>query len=187
MKRLQLLLKFSLASMLTLLICLPAFSYKVGNTDLVKNGSGTRTKYMMKVYMATLYVPEELKGASDTDILNADKPMAIDILITSGLITKERFLESIGGAFDKSAEAGYPCSDKQNYINLFNDIAIADGDTVSHRYDPAKGFSVVFTPKGGQAKTLGTLKGLPTKKAFFGIFISSKPINDTLKKNMLGK
>jgi hypothetical protein len=113
--------------------------------------------------------------------------MAIDILITSGMITKDKFVNSIADAFDQSAKAGYPCSDKQNYINLFNDVAIADGDTVSHRYDPAKGFSVVFTPKGGQAKSLGTLKGLPVKKAFFAIFLSSSPINDTLKNQMLGK
>jgi len=185
MKRFQLFLKFSLASMLTLLICLPAFSYKVGNADLVKNGSGSRTKYMMKVYMATLYVPEELKGAADTDILNADKPMAIDLLITSGLITRDKFVSSIADAFDQSAKAGYPCPDKQNYINFFNDMTIADGDTVSNRYDPAKGLSVIFTPKGGQAKTLGTLKGLQTKKGFFGMFLSSKPIQDSLKKNLL--
>ena len=183
--KLRLLLKFSLAAMLTFFICLPGFSYKVGGTDLVKNGSGSRTKFMMKVYLATLYVPAELKGASDTEIINADQPMAIDMFITSGLITKDKFVSSIAEAFDQSAKAGYPCSDKQNYINLFNDVAIADGDTVSNRYDPAKGLSVIFIPKDGQSKTLGTLKGLTTKKAFFGMFLSSKPINDSLKKNLL--
>lgn len=187
MKRLQLLLKFSLAVMLTLFICLPGFSYKVGSTDLVKNGAGSRTKYMMKVYLATLYVPAEIKGASDTEILNADKPMAIDMLITSGLITKDKFVNSIAEAFDQSAKAGYPCPDKQNYINLFDGITIADGDTVSNRYDPAKGLSVIFIPKGGQAKTLGTLKGLQTKKGFFGMFLSSSPIQGSLKKNLLGQ
>jgi hypothetical protein len=183
--KLRLLLKFSLAAMLTFFICLPGFSYKVGNVDLVKNGSGSRTKFMMKVYLATLYVPAELKGAGDTDIINADQPMAIDMFITSGLITKDKFVSSIAEAFDQSAKAGYPCPDKQNYINLFNDVAIADGDTVSNRYDPAKGLSVIFIPKDGQSKTLGTLKGLTTKKAFFGMFLSSKPINDSLKKNLL--
>jgi hypothetical protein len=185
MKRLQLLLKFTLAAMLTLFICLPGFSYKVGGTDLVKNGAGSRTKYMMKVYTSTLYVPADLQGADGKQIIEADQPMAIDMFITSGLITKDKFVGSIAEAFDQSAKVGYPCSDKQNYINLFNDVTIGDGDTVSNRYDPAKGLSVVFTPKGGQAKTLGVLKGLQTKKGFFGMFLSSSPIQDSLKKNLL--
>ena len=187
MKRLQLLLKVSLAAMLIFFVCLPGFSYKVGGADLVKNGAGSRTKYMMKVYLATLYVPQELKGADAAQILEADKPMAIDMRITSGLITRDKFVTSIAEAFDQSAKAGYPCPDKQNYINLFGNIAIADGDTVSNRYDPARGLTVIFIPKGGQAKTLGTLKGLQTKKAFFGMFLSSKPIQDSLKKNLIGK
>jgi len=186
MKRLQLLFKFSVAAMVALFICLPAFSYKVGGTDLVKNGSGSRTKYMMKVYWATLYVPAELKGADGKQIIEADQSMVIDIAITSGMITKDRFVSSIADAFDQSAAAGYPCPDKHNYLNLFNGITIADGDIVSNRYDPANGLSVIFTPKGGQAKTLGVLKGLQTKKAFFGMFLSSKPIQDSLKKNLLG-
>ena len=186
MKRVQLLLKFSLAAMLTLFICLPGFSYKVGTTDLVKNGAGSRTKYMMKVYVATLYVPAELKGAGDTDIINADKPMGIDLFVTSSLITKDKFVSSIAEAFDQAAKAGYPCSEKQTYINLFNSVAITEGDNVSNRYDPANGLSVIFTPKGGSAKTLGVIKGLQAKKAFFGMFLSSKPIQASLKKNMLG-
>ena len=185
MKRLQLFFKLTLAITLTLLICLPCFSYKIGGTDLVRNGAGSRTKYMMKVYWATLYVPQELKGAAGAQIIEADQPMAIDMRITSGLITKDKFVTSIAEAFDQSAKAGYPSADKQNYINLFKDITIADGDTVSNRYDPAKGLTVVFIPKGGQARTLGVLKGLQTKKAFFGMFLSSKPIQDSLRKNLL--
>ena len=187
MKKLQLFLKLTLTPMLVLLICLPCFAYKVGGVDLVKNGAGSRTKYMMKVYWATLYVPEELKGAKDTEIINADKAMAIDIRITSGMVTRERFVESLTEAFDQSAKAGYPSQDKQRYINLFNDITMAEGDTISHRYDPANGLRIIFIPKGGQSRTLGTLPGLQTKKAFFGIFLSSSPIQASLKRNLLGQ
>jgi hypothetical protein len=184
MKKLQL-LKISLAVMLTFFICLPGFSYKVGGVDLVKNGGGSRTKYMMKVYFATLYVPEELRGADAKQIIEADQPMSMDLRITSGMITKDKFVSSIAEAFDQSAKAGYPTPDKQKYINLFNDVTISDGDTVSHRYDPAKGLSVIFSQKGGATKTLGTLQGLQIKKAFFGMFLSSSPIDNSLKKNLL--
>jgi len=186
MKKSQI-LKLSLSAVLALAICIPVFSLSVGGKEMVKNGAGSRTKFMMKVYWATLYVPQELKGAGDTQIIEADQPMAIDLYITSGMITKDKFVASIAEAFDKSSAAGYPSSDKQAYVNLYNDVTIGEGDTVSNRYEPGKGLSVVFTTKAGQSKTLGTLKGLPTKKAFWGIFLSSKPIQDSLKKNMLGK
>ena len=186
MKKSQM-LKLALAAIMAFAICVPGFSYKLGNKEMEKNGAGSRTKFMMKVYYATLYVPQELKGAGDTQIIEADQPMALDLYITSGMITKEKFVNSIAEAFDKAAAAGYPTPDKQAFIKLYDAVTIGEGDTVSHRYEPGKGISVFHTPKGGQAKMLGTLKGLQTKKAFWGIFLSSKPIQDSLKKNLLGK
>lgn len=186
MKKSQI-LKLSIAAVLALAICLPGFSYTLGGKSLVKNGEGKRTKFGMQVYWATLYVPQELKGSGDTQIIDADQPMAIDLYITSGMITKDKFVSSIAEAFDKSASAGYPSNDKQAFIKLYDAVTLAEGDNVSHRYEPGKGITIVHTPKGGQSKVLGTLKGLQTKKAFWGIFLSSKPIQDSLKKNLLGQ
>lgn len=186
MKKSQI-LKLSLAAVLALAICSPGFSYKLAGKDLVKNGGASRTKYFIKVYYATLYVPQELKGAKDTQIIEADQPMVLDLYITSSKVTKDKFVSSIAEAFDQAAKAGYPTSDKQNFIDLFRDVTIGEGDSVSHRYEPGKGILVVFTQKGGQSKTLGVLKGIQTKKAFWGIFLSSKPIQDSLKSGLLGK
>lgn len=186
MKKSQI-LKLSLAAFMALAFCATGFSYNLGGKELVKNGAGSRTKFMMKVYWATLYVPQELKGAADTQIIDADQPMAIDLYITSGMITKDKFVSSIAEAFDQSAKAGYATSDKQAYINLYNSVTMAEGDTVSNRYEPGKGLTVVHSTKAGQSKVLGTLKGLQTKKAFWGIFISSKPIQGSLKNNLLGR
>ena len=186
MKKSQI-LKLSLAAVLAMAICLPVVSLTIGGKEMVKNGAGSRTKFMMKVYWATLYVQQELKGAADTQIIEADQPMAIDLYITSGMITKDKFVSSIAEAFDQSAKAGYTTTDKQAYINLYNDVVLAEGDNVSNRYEPGKGLSVVHSTKAGQSKVLGTLKGIQVKKAFWGIFISSKPIQGSLKNNLLGK
>lgn len=186
MKKSQI-LKLSLSAVLALAISIPVFALTIGGKEMVKNGAGSRTKFMMKVYYATLYVPQELKGAADTQIIDADQPMAIDLYITSGMITKDKFVNSIAEAFDQSAKAGYATSDKQAYINLYNNVVLGEGDNVSNRYEPGKGLTVIHSAKGGQSKVLGTLKGLQTKKAFWGIFISSKPIQASLKNNLLGK
>lgn len=186
MKRSQI-LKLSLTAVLAFAVCMPGFAYMLGGKEMEKNGGASRTKYFIKVYYATLYVPHELKGAADTKIIEADKPMSLDVYISSSKVTKDKFVSSIAEAFDQSAKAGYATTDKQNYIDLFKDATIGEGDTVSHRYTPGKGLAVIFTSKGGQAKTLGVLKAFQTKKAFWGIFLSSKPIQDSLKKGLLGK
>lgn len=180
-------LKLSLAAIMALAICVPGFSYKVGGKDLVKNGEGPRSKFMMKVYWASLWVPQELKGGGDTQIIDADQPMAIDLYITSGMITKDKLVGAIVEGLDNSAKAGYATSDKQTFVNMFNDVVVAEKDTYSMRYEPGKGLSVVYTVNGGQSKVLGTIKGIQFKKAFFGIYLSSKPANDTLKNKLLGK
>jgi len=184
MKKSQI-LKVSLAAILALAICTPGFSFKLGGKELVRNGGGTRTKYFMDVYYATLYVPQELKGAGDTQILEANQPMSIQLSIKSSKVTKDKFVSSIKEAFAQSAKAGYATGDSQAYLDAFNNVTINVGDTVSNNFD-GKATTVIYTSKG-QNTTLVTIKGIQFKKAFFGIFISSKPIQDSLKKSLLGK
>ncbi len=186
MKRAQI-LKLSFAAILALAICMPGFSYNLGGKELVKNGEGPRNKWMMQVYWATLYVPAELKGGGDTQIIDADQPMIMDILVTSGMVSKDKFVGAIVEGFENSAKAGYGTTEKDNYVKLYEGIKFSKDDLISHRYEPGKGLSVVYNPKGGQAKVLGVLKGIQVKKAFWGIFLSSKPAQDNLKKKLLGK
>src|SRR5215472_8810263 len=48
---------------------------QVGSTPLVLNGMGLRTKYMVKVYVAGLYIPQ--KSSDAAAILKADVPKRI--------------------------------------------------------------------------------------------------------------
>jgi len=111
--------------------------------------------------------------------------MSIQINITSGLITKEKFVDSVSEAFDKVGNIGYKV-DKWTYMNLYNNVAFQKGDTISNHYDPAKGITVVFS-SGGKNTTLGVVKGLAFKKAFWAIYIGPDPVQKNLKKGMLGQ
>jgi len=173
--------KGSMAALLAVLLALPLFSAKLGGKEMVANGSGVRTKLGMKLYNATLFVPQEMKGGAEADILNADQPMSIYINITSGMITKEKFVDAVSEGFDKAAGAGYG-ADKQAYINLFNNVTIQSGDNFNNYYIPGQGLTVTHNNKA-----LGTIKGVQIKKGFFAIFIGPKPVQDSLKKGMLGK
>ena len=178
-------LKISMIATIAVAFCLPLFAWKLGGKEMVFNGSGTRTKFGMTVYSASLYVPQELKGAGDQQILDADQPMSIQINITSGLITKDKFVDTVSEAFDTVAKSGYRV-DKAVYMNLYNNVTIKKGDTFSNHYDPAKGITVVHST-GGNNTTLGIVKGLAYKKAFWAIYIGPKPVQKSLKKGMLGQ
>jgi len=175
----------SMVAVIALSFCIPVFAWKLGGKEMVTNGTGTRTKFGMTLYRATLYVSQELKGAGDQQILDADQPMSIQISIISGLITKEKFVDATSEAFDSVAKKGYKV-DKWAYMNLYNNVTFQKGDTISNHYDPAKGITVVLS-SGGQNKTLGVVKGLAFKKAFWAIYIGPDPVQKSLKNGMLGK
>lgn len=178
-------LKVSMIAAIAVAFCLPVFAWKLGGKEMVANGTGTRTKIGMTLYHATLYVPQELKGAGDQQILDADQPMSIQISIVSGMITRDKFVESVSEAFDTVAGSGYRV-DKSTYMNLYNNVTIQKGDTFSNHYDPAKGITVVHS-SGGKNTTLGVVKGLAYKKAFWAIYLGPNPVQKSLKKGMLGQ
>lgn len=178
-------LKVSMVAAIALAFCLPVFAWKLGGKEMVANGTGTRTKIGMTLYHATLYVPQELKGGSEQQILDADQPMSIQISIVSGMITKDKFIESVSEAFDKVGNAGYKV-DKWAYMNLYNNVTIQKGDVFSNHYEPNKGITVVHS-SGGKNTTLGVVKGLAYKKAFWAIYIGPDPVQKSLKNGMLGK
>ena len=97
------------------------------------------------------------------------------------MITKEKFVDAVSEGFDKAAGAGY-AADKQAYINLYSNVTIQNGDNFNNYYIPGQGLTVTHNNKA-----LGTIKGVQLKKAFFAIFIGPKPVQDSLKKGMLGK
>lgn len=182
-------LRFIASVLFVVILSAPVLSFKLGGKDLVKNGTGKRTMPIIgSVYFADLWVPQELKGGADSAILNADEPMSITLTIDSGIITRDRFVKAVTDAFAQSASAGYPSADSRTYLNMYNDITISKGDKFIHNYDPKAGTTVQYrSVNTGTTTTLGVIKGVQFKKAFFGMFLSSKPIQAGLKKGMLGQ
>ena len=59
---------------------------QIGEQALQLNGSGVRTKTLVQIYEAGLYLLKPNTNA--TSILDADEPMAIRIKITSGFVSR---------------------------------------------------------------------------------------------------
>lgn len=153
-----------------------------GNTDLQLNGAGIRKKAMvLKLYSGGLYLTEKSKDAKT--IVNADKTMAIKLVITSGFVSSEAMSEAVLEGFDASTGGNTTAiaSEIKKFIGFFSD-EIVENDIFDITYESGKG-SVVY--KNGKEK--GSISGMAFKKALFGIWLGNDPADSKLKKGMLGK
>lgn len=157
-------------------------SYSVAGKQLVLNGAGTRTKFIISVYNAGLYLPKKSNDAAQ--IIAADEPMAMRIKIVSGFASAAKMKNAIKEGFHKST--GGNTAPIQPQIDQLLKSAFSGevnkGDTFDLVYIPGTGTLVLKNNK-----TLTTIKGLPFKQALFGIWLSDNPVQASLKKRLLGQ
>lgn len=111
---------------------------EVGDQKLTLNGSGSRTKYLMEMYVPGLYLAQP--SSDPATIVAADAPMAIRLQITSGLVTEEKLVESLNEGFH-NAMGGKPEAIRKE-IDLFRKCLaakIAKGDVLDLVYIPGHG------------------------------------------------
>ncbi len=152
-----------------------------GETKLVLNGAGVRTKFFIHLYVGGLYLKQESHDASD--IIEADEPMAIRLHIVSSKITSEKMEKATREGFAKATGGNVAPIEAQieNFISVFRD-KINEHDVYDLVYLPDKGVEVY---KNAEYSSL--TPGLNFKQALFGIWLSEKPAQQSLKKKMLGK
>ncbi len=153
---------------------------KVGDQELVLNGSGAREKYFLEMYVAGLYLVE--RNNQPAAIIAADGPMAIRIAITSKLVSQEKLVESLREGFENSTQ-GHTEPIRTEIEEFHQAFAgeIVRGDVFDLVYLPSHG---VLVFKNG--KRAGVVEGLPFKQALFGIWLGGKPADKSLKQSLLG-
>ena len=155
------------------------------NTNLVLNGSGPRTKPIIgTLYDLSLHVPEALKGSESKTLIESDQPMEFRLEIKSRLITRERFVETTTGGFDKAAKSGYPSPDSQKFLGQFANTEFKKGDTVIMQYG-VDGLTTRYRKADNTESTLSTIPGIALKKSLFAIWLGNTPAQDSLKKALL--
>jgi hypothetical protein len=156
-------------------------TYNAGGTNLVLNGTGIRTKFMMDIYIGALYL--KAKGSNGATIAAADEPMNVRLHIVSSLITPERMAENVRDGFAKSSGgnvAPYKAG-VDKFISTFSS-GIKIGDKFDITYLPGKGVQVY---KNGVFKA--SVEGLAFKKILYGIWIGPNCIQAPLKAGLLGQ
>ncbi len=155
-------------------------SITVGSTETLYNGAGLRKKLFIKLYVGSLYLTTPSTDANA--IIDADEAMAIRLNILSDLLTRDKLLSALKEGFDKSTGGNTAPIQPQidQMIALMQD-KVSPGDTLTLAYEPGVGTHVMR-----DGKELDVIEGLPFKKALFGIWLSDKPAQKSLKTDMLG-
>jgi hypothetical protein len=157
---------------------------RLGNTELVLNGKGTRTKAFFKVYDMALYTPSRVKTAQQ--LLTLPGPKRLSMVSLRNLKTAD-----IGLMFIKGMKANCTPEVVARYtptvtelINIFSYKSTMDaGVNFSMDFEPGKGTAFVFN-----GQQVGERVG---DDEFFAnalrIWFGPEPVDSDLEKALLGK
>ncbi len=151
----------------------------LGGQQLVLNGAGVRRKYGFAIYAGGLYLPQPC--ADSAAIIAADQPMAVRMHIVYDRLTSQQMIDAILAGFHK-ATAGdtAPFADELGLLTSSLE-RVAGGDVADIAYVPGEGVGVVLN---GQNK--GMIENFAFKKAVYAIWLGPDPVQEGLKRGLLG-
>jgi len=152
---------------------------EVQGTKLVLNGLGLRTKYMIKVYVAGLYL--QRKSSDAQAILAGDEPKRVVMQFLHG-VSKGRMAD----AFDDSFNANSPAAKRTMKAEIDRLLGALEpmesGGQMVFTYVPGTG--TTFTVNG---KDKFTVPGPAFAQVIFSVWLGPEPPTPELKKGMLGQ
>lgn len=152
---------------------------QAGTTTLILNGMGPRTKYMVKVYVAGLYIPQ--KSTDPAAILKPDVPKRIVMHFVRN-VSKSQLTDGFSESFQNNTPEAAKTL-KPDIDRLFSTLdSVKDGDELVFTYIPATGISLSIAGKD----TL-TIAGPNFAEMLFSVWLGPKPPNAALKKGILGQ
>ena len=152
----------------------------INGQKTILNGGGLREKYgFMDLYVGALYVKSNSTDANK--VIMANEEMGIRIVIVSGLVTRERFIEALEDGFANSSAGKSSANDIVKFKEYLSDEFV-EGDEILLNYHLTD--ETVYLLKNGKQR--GAFNGLAFKQALFAIWLGDKPADDSLKEDMLG-
>jgi Chalcone isomerase-like len=156
-------------------------SLEVAKSKLILNGAGVRSKFFIDLYVGGLYLQN--KSNNPKEIIEGDELMAIRLHVISSLITSKKMENGTRKGFENATKGntGPIKSQIEEFLSVFKE-KIEKNDIFDLIYSPGKGLEVY---KNGELKS--RIEKLAFKQALFGIWLSDKPAQESLKEEMLGK
>ena len=152
--------------------------------ELLLNGAGVRTRFVVKVYVAGLYLPEKKSAPADVLALGGPKRVAMTMLRD---VTAQQLAEALTDGF----AANNAPADQERYKTLLAELTAImatiggakKGDVVALDYLPEVGTRVLVNgeAKGKPIAEEGFYRGL------LRVWLGDKPADADLKKGLLGQ
>ncbi len=155
---------------------------QVGTANLQLNGAGIRTKLFFKIYVGALYLPQKQISADAIIADDHEHRVALHIVRDMG---SDKLLH----AFNEAIEANHTKDELdamgaqfRQMAEIFNAVKeVKPGDVITLDYLPGSGTQISVN---GAAR--GTVAGVAFNRALLKIWLGGKPVQDDLKKGMLG-
>jgi len=154
---------------------------KVGNSELVLNGAGLRSKVFIKVYVGALYVTQ--KAATPAALLDAGNPRRMSLRLLRDLDADTLYGALLDGLKDNNSEAELAAlkAPIDQFADIMKKIGNArSGDTVAIDFT-GDGVGVSLN---GEAR--GKVAGATFGRALLKVWLGDKPVDASLKKALLG-
>ncbi|HEX8015570.1 MAG TPA: chalcone isomerase family protein [Flavobacterium sp.] len=152
------------------------------NKILQLNGAGGRSKMWLEVYVQALYLSQ--LSQDPQFIIDSNTEMAIRIEITSAMVSANKLTKAMNTGFEKSAGSNLEeLRPRIEELKTLLSDKITEKDVFILAYNPID--QTINVIKNEALK--GKIQGFDFKKALFGIWLSNKPVDETLKKNLLGQ
>lgn len=159
-------------------------STRVAGSELKLNGLGLRAVFIIKAYVAGLYLNG--KATSQQDAMAAPGPKRVQIRMLRDAGSEDFKKALVSGIEKNSSEAELVVLRERirQFEQTIDSIGVARiGDTINLDYVPERGTTLVLND---------TVKGTPIRGADFynallGIFLGDHPVDRQLKQGLLGQ
>ena len=148
------------------------------------NGFGIRSKMWIDVYVQALYLSTLSEDAKE--ILASDTQMAVRLEILSSVVSSKKLSKSLKKGMSKSVG-------EENIEKYRVPLDILEGLLNKEETREKDFFNLIYNPDDQSIwvykndRLEGKVPGFEFKKAFFGIWLSDNPVDEDLKKALLGK
>lgn len=156
---------------------------KVGGKDLKLNGAGMRTKVIIKVYAAGLYLPE--KKTTMAEIATLEGPRRVTLIMA-----RDVSADSFGNAFMDGLKENTSVAERNavaTQVNKFGEMfamvpGLKKGDVLHIDWLPGVGTSCELNGK----KLGDTVQDIAFYNAILRIWLGEHPADSSLKPALLG-
>jgi Chalcone isomerase-like len=154
----------------------------VEGAELSLNGAGMRSKFMFKVYVASLYLTSKKPSAEDVLADAGAKRMQLNIRRE---LSAEQLLEALNEglkANNTAAELAPLDARMKEFDNILTSVGkVTPGNVIVLDYIPGTGTRIQLN-----AQTKGTIAGDDFNKALLKIWLGPEAVQASLKKALLG-